>query len=86
MVALEELAVTLTGLNSEMAYEFKVCAVNDVIEMILDLNKLELKYMVNEIDFGVFFDKSMLEQTSYRAMVSVWGVGSVIKLLCYECQ
>lgn len=30
MVALEELAVTLTGLNSEMAYEFKVCAVNDV--------------------------------------------------------
>ena len=52
--------------------------------MILDLNKLELRYIVNEKDYGVAFDKSQLEQTSYRAVVSAFTYGSTVKLLSYE--
>ena len=64
----------------------RVCKVNDVIEMILDLNKSQLKYIVNGADYGVAFGGFKSHDTSYRAVVSAFTDGSTIKLLSYECR
>ena len=60
----------------------EVCDNGDVITMILDLEALQLKYIVNGKDFGVAFDK--IEATEYKATVSGYGERTVYKLLSYK--
>ena len=57
------------------------CVEGDVVEMILDLDALELKYAVNDVEYGVAFK---VENTSYRAVVSAYGDGDVLELLSYK--
>ena len=58
------------------------CKQGDVVVMILDLNKLELKYKVNDIDYGVAYKD--VEQTSYRAGISGYGAYPTYQLLSYN--
>eukprot|EP01083_Nonionella_stella_P126425 382661_1 len=56
------------------------CVKGDIIDMILDLNKLELKYVVNDKDYGVAFN---VEKTSYKAVLNMSGYGYAIELVSY---
>ena len=44
------------------------CKNGDIIEMIVDMNKLEMKYVINGIDFGTAFD---IQCAKYRAAVNL---------------
>ena len=46
------------------------CKEGDIIDMYLDLNNFELKYSINDKDYGKAFD---VENTSYRAVVCCGG-------------
>ena len=49
--------------------------------MFVDFNKLQLKYSVNGIDRGV---ASNINPNKYRAGISLYYVGDIIKLIDYE--
>ena len=63
-------------------YGQKACGTGDEIEMILDLNKKELRYKVNNQDYGVAHDN--IEQTSYQAAVSFFQSNDCIQLLEFK--
>ena len=50
--------------------------------MILDLDKRQLRYIVNGNDYGVAYEN--IEATSYRACISGYCRGNSYKLLCYQ--
>ena len=50
--------------------------------MILDINKLQIKYFVNDEDYGVAFDK--IENTSYRVCICVRQDEDVLQFVKYE--
>ena len=54
----------------------------DVIEMILNLNKREIRYCVNGEDFGVAF--SDIEATQYKAVVSTNGATQSVEFISYK--
>ena len=54
----------------------------DIIEMILDLNKMELRYMVNEHDYGIAFKD--IENTSYRGALSFYDEDHSIEFIEYK--
>ena len=63
--------------NSRRYFEkCPACSPNNIIEMILDFdykgdkNKCELKFVVNEIDYGTAF---LLNKIDYRAVVCMYG-------------
>ena len=56
------------------------CSEGDIIDMFLDLNKLELSFSVNEEHKGVAFK---VENTSYIAVVSAFS-GRSIELMSYK--
>ena len=53
-----------------------------IIEMILDLDKRELRYKMNDIDYGAVFTN--IEETSYKAFVSGWTTGQTFEILSYK--
>ena len=55
---------------------------NDVLEMILDLEKKQLKYICNDEDFGIAYDN--IEDTSYRAVVSFYSEKDSIQCVGYS--
>ena len=59
----------------------KRCVEGDIIEMTLDLNKRELRFSVNARDYGVAFK---VENTSYRAAVSIYYIKDSVQLLSYS--
>ena len=63
-------------------YGKRRCKTGDVVDMILDLEKLQLSYFVNEEDFGVAFDK--IEDTEYRAAISMNKSPDQIELISYK--
>ncbi len=65
-----------------LKYGVRKCKEGDVIEMILDLNKLQLKYIASGEDFGVAFND--IENTSYRVAVCVHQQGDIFQFLKYE--
>eukprot|EP01084_Bolivina_argentea_P166130 288505_1 len=54
------------------------CKPDDIIEMIVDMNKLELKYQINGVNYGKAFD---IQRTTYRAAVNLDIPGDTIQLL-----
>ena len=62
---------------SDKSYGIK-CKTNDIVEMIVDMKKLEIKFKVNNIDYGKAYD---IEDTTYRAAVYLNDVGNKIRLL-----
>eukprot|EP01084_Bolivina_argentea_P193797 332450_1 len=51
------------------------------IDMILDLNKCELRYVVDNKDFGV---SHKVQKTSYRAAVYAYGKGDSFEIVSYK--
>ena len=45
-----------------------VCKTNDIIEMICDLEKCELKYCINGIEYDKAYD---IKQAKYRAFIDL---------------
>ena len=54
----------------------------DVIEMILNLNKREISYSLNDVDLGIAF--SDIEVTQYKAVVSTNGAGQSVQFINYK--
>ena len=52
------------GMNAQHGEK---CKEGDIVDMILDLERLEIRYSVNDKDLGVAFKE--IEQTEYRAAV-----------------
>ena len=60
---------------------FTICS-GDIVTMILDLEKYELRYKYNDQDCGVAF--SNIERTGYKAVVSMFQENTVIELMSYR--
>ena len=67
--------------NEAPSYD-KTCRQGDIVEMILDLDKLQLGYKVNDIDYGILFDN--IEKTKYVAVLSMFKKNDSIRLLSYR--
>jgi len=57
------------------------CIRVNVVEMVLDLDRLELKYIINGRDFGKAFS---VEKGAYRAAVNLSQIGDSVQLLSSE--
>ena len=64
-------------------YTNKSCVTCDIVEMILDLNKLELRYKVNGNELDAAFTD--IEQTDYKAVISMNWTGDSIQFVSYQC-
>lgn len=60
------------------------CKSGDILEMFLDLYKRELSYSVNDIPLGIAYQD--IEQTCYRAAVTLWDRGDCVELLSYSSR
>ena len=69
--------VHLNGTRCTTDYGIK-CNDGDIIEMICDMDKLELKFIINNTDYGKAFD---IKKAKYRAVVDMMGSGDSIMLL-----
>ncbi len=70
----------LTVGDSEKERKYgKKCKTNDTIEMRLDLNKRVIEYALNGQSLGIAFTN--IEQTSYRAVVTMYLNGEKLELL-----
>ena len=54
----------------------------DIIEMIVDLDKYQIRYIHNNEDLGVAFTE--IEKTTYRVCMCVYEKGNSVQLLQYE--
>ena len=63
-------------------YGKRRCKTGDIVDMILDLEKLELRYMVNDEDFGIAFEN--IEDTEYKAAISMNKSPDEIELIKYK--
>ena len=68
--------------NIRGRYAPRRCKTGDIVEMILDLDKFQLKYVVNGEDFGVAFDN--IEDTGYRVAVSMNKTNDEIEFISYQ--
>ena len=66
--------------NDKTSYG-KKCVTGDIICMIVDLEALELRYMVNNEDFGVC---NKIEKTSYKAAISLYHEHDALELISYK--
>ena len=59
------------------------CKIGDIVEMVLDFDKLELRYFVNDKDQGKVNEKAFMieKNTKYRAFVSIYEPKSSVQLL-----
>ena len=60
------------------------CKQGDIIDMYLDLDKLELSFSIGGTHYGKAFDVD--SGFGYTAAVSVWPNGTKLTLLSYDCQ
>ncbi len=58
------------------------CKSGDIVEMILDLDKRTLSYIINGKDYGIAEDQ--IEKTEYRAGVTLYKNDDKITLLSYQ--
>ena len=54
------------------------CKEGDIVEMLIDLDKLELKYIVNGKDYGKAFE---IEKTAYKAAVNLFARDDEIEII-----
>ena len=72
----------LRGGNNDEKIYCDVCKRGDIIDMCLDLNTLELRYKINDKDYGKAFD--IPPGSSWRACVSLFGQDNVVRLIHYK--
>ena len=72
----------LRGRGSQGRYCEKRYVTGDIIEMILDLNKMELRYIANEEDLGAVVTN--IPKAEYKAVVSMNWERDQIELLSYS--
>ena len=60
----------------------KCCNSGDIVEMILDLDERTVSYTINGKDYGIADDN--IEQTEYRAGVTLYRTHDKITLLSYQ--
>ena len=70
------------GSHRSREYGERVYGTGDIITMKLDLNKKELSFSVNGKDLGVAF--AGIDDTEYKAMVSMNGRGDQMEILSYS--
>ena len=58
------------------------CGTGDIVTMKLDLNQNHLSYSVNGRDLGIA--SNIIEDTEYKAMVSMNGKGDGMELISYN--
>ena len=58
-----------------------VCKNGDVVTMVVDLNKMNLRYSVNDVCYGKAFD---IDKDSYRVAVFMYEKANSIQLLHYN--
>ena len=64
--------------DTEMKYGVKARS-GDIVEMHCDMNRLELSFRVNGIDYGVAYKD--IEKTEYRAAVNLCDNNAIVTLL-----
>eukprot|EP01084_Bolivina_argentea_P060355 110273_1 len=67
--------------DPEVSKQFRYgvkCKTNDIVEMELNMKTLQLKYMINGIDYGTAFN---VQKGRYKAAVAIWNKGDSVKLL-----
>ena len=70
---------TKTGICKKDDKDYGIkCDQGDIIEMFVDMNKLELSYVVNGQDFGVAFK---IRDSYYQAAINLFCTGDSITLL-----
>ena len=57
----------------------KLCKQDDIVDMILDFNKLQLRFKINGIDYGVAFKN--IETTTYRAAITLFNSADEITFM-----
>ena len=70
--------------DSQHRYTDREFQDGDIIEMILDLNAKQLRFICNSEDFGVAYEQ--IEDTSYRAAVSFYDEDYSIQFLEYTAS
>lgn len=60
------------------------CKQNDIIEMILDLNKNTLSFIINGINYGIAFNNIL--NTQYRAIVDCCSSARIELINSYYCD
>ena len=58
-----------------------ICADGDIIEMILDMNKMTLSYKVNDKEYGVAFHN--IDNTKYKAGLTMCHKTSKYEFISY---
>ena len=66
------------GCPAETQYGVMVKSV-DVVEMHCDMDKLELSYIINGVDYGVAYRD--IEQTEYRVAANLYNIGDTVTIL-----
>ena len=56
-----------------------ICKQNDIVTMTVDLENGQIKYKVNDIDFGIAFHK--IPNDTYRIALYLFGKGSKVQIL-----
>ena len=59
------------------------CNDNDIVDMYLDFNNMELKYSVNNKDYGKAFN---IPEGSYRASISLYWKNDKVTLVFYHAK
>ena len=67
---------------SKKMYGKEKCVKGDIIDMILDLDKKELRYIRNGEDYGVAFEN--IEDTEYIAAIDMYGGEDSIQIMSYQ--
>ena len=75
--------VTTSKLTNRTGYTWggkygKKCKTGSIVEMILDLNELTLRFIIDGIDYGKAFD---IEKCKYRAAVYLVGQGDAVTII-----
>ena len=78
----QEITTVAGSFSRHIRYGKRKCLTGDIIDMILDLEKLEIRFIVNEEDWGVAFQN--IEKTEYKAVVSANIELDAIELISYQ--
>lgn len=68
--------------NDLTVYGDRACKEGDIIEMILDLNKLQLRYNLNGECQGIAFEN--VEKCEYIVGIEIYGRDNILQLLSYQ--
>lgn len=74
--------VTGKGADGGVKYGRR-CSDRDVVEMVIDLDRLQLSYLINGKDYGKAYS---IEKTAYRAAINMCKVGDSVRIVHDQLQ